>query len=262
MPDEISREYPVLKKPKYENVKIWRYMDFTKFVSLIDKQALFFPRIDLLGDKFEGSIPKYTYPQDSRKRRNDLKTSDPEAYKWYMDNRRRSKQYLRAQRKCTFINSWHLSEFESAAMWKLYLKTDEGIAIQSTYRLLVDSFDKLDTKVDVGMVRYVNYNSEYPFNVAGFPFICKRKSFEHEKELRAIVMTDFVKFDPDYLVTQSKMKIPNGLYVNVNLQTLIEKIYVSPTAERWFEQLVNSIVNKYDSNKPVVRSSLAEDPIY
>ena len=29
---------------------LWRYMDFTKFVSLLDTSSLFFSRADLLGD--------------------------------------------------------------------------------------------------------------------------------------------------------------------------------------------------------------------
>ncbi len=256
-----TKEYPHLRIPKYEHAKIWRYMDFTKFVSLIDKQALFFPRMDRLGDKFEGSIPKHTYP-NAEKLAQELKAEDLDLYKWDRDNRKGSKLYLKAQRRCTFINSWHLNDNESAAMWKVYLKTDEGLAIQSTYRRLVDSLNSSETKIHVGRVRYVNYSSKYPFNVASFPFICKRRSFEHEKELRAIVFTDNVKFDPKSLVTQSSRKIPNGMDIKVNLQTLIEKIYVSPTAEKWFEELVKSIVNKYSINKPVRRSSLAEDPIY
>ena len=32
-------------------------MDFTKFVSLLEKRALFFARADQLGDPFEGAIP-------------------------------------------------------------------------------------------------------------------------------------------------------------------------------------------------------------
>ena len=31
-------------------------MDFTKFVSLLDKRALFFAGADTLGDPFEGSV--------------------------------------------------------------------------------------------------------------------------------------------------------------------------------------------------------------
>lgn len=36
---------------------LWRYMDFTKFVSLLEKSALFFARADKLDDPFEGFIP-------------------------------------------------------------------------------------------------------------------------------------------------------------------------------------------------------------
>jgi len=41
--------------------------------------------------------------------------------------------------KFNAINCWHMNDHESAAMWKLYLKSDEGIAIQSTYRKLKDA---------------------------------------------------------------------------------------------------------------------------
>ena len=40
-----------------ENTTIWRYMDFTKFVSLLDKKKLFLCRADKLEDSFEGSLP-------------------------------------------------------------------------------------------------------------------------------------------------------------------------------------------------------------
>jgi len=51
-------ECPNLEKPKNENATIWRYMDFTKFVSLLDRRELFFSRTDRLGDPFEGSCPR------------------------------------------------------------------------------------------------------------------------------------------------------------------------------------------------------------
>jgi hypothetical protein len=41
-----------------------------------------------------------------------------------------------ASRQWTYANSWHLNEFESAAMWELYLKTPEGIALETTFLTL------------------------------------------------------------------------------------------------------------------------------
>ncbi len=38
------------------NPKIWRYMDFTKFMDMLDKESIFFTRSDKFDDKFEGRI--------------------------------------------------------------------------------------------------------------------------------------------------------------------------------------------------------------
>ena len=54
----------------------------------------------------------------------------------------------------------------------------------------------------------------------------------------------------------------DGLYVEVNLNKLVEKVYISPTADKWFEDLVKSVASKYMLDKSVVRSSLADDPIF
>ena len=53
----MYEEHPSFKSPPDDAV-LWRYMDFTKFVSLLDKRALFFVRADKLGDPFEGTITK------------------------------------------------------------------------------------------------------------------------------------------------------------------------------------------------------------
>ena len=45
-------------QPENPDIKVWRYMDFTKLVSLYSRQALYFSRLDHLGDTFEGSLPK------------------------------------------------------------------------------------------------------------------------------------------------------------------------------------------------------------
>ena len=44
-----------LAVPKADAV-LWRYMSFTKFVSLLTKNAVFFSGADKLGDPFEGSL--------------------------------------------------------------------------------------------------------------------------------------------------------------------------------------------------------------
>ena len=43
----MYQEHPSFNPPS-DNATLWRYMDFTKFVSLLDKSALFFVRADKL----------------------------------------------------------------------------------------------------------------------------------------------------------------------------------------------------------------------
>lgn len=40
---------------------LWRYIDFTKFVSMLDKGGLYFPNAASLNDPFEGSVPRRNY---------------------------------------------------------------------------------------------------------------------------------------------------------------------------------------------------------
>jgi hypothetical protein len=251
---------PLFKSPADINTKIWRYLDFTKFVALLDKQALFFARSDKLVDKFEGSYTKSTmeryYPSSDPA----LEESEKLAhfYKSLASEKRMRKYFL--------INSWHMNEYESAAMWELYLKSNEGVAIQSTFNNLKESFDS-DTKdhVNIGEINYIDYEKDsIPMSNVFHPFLCKRKSFEHEKELRAIVWElPFVTEEDELIKLDLERELYEmGKYVPVSLEILIEKIFVSPTAPPWFNDLVQSVVNKYELKKEIIQSSLAEDPLY
>ena len=51
----MYKEHPDFKTPPQEAL-LWRYLDFTKFVALLDASALFFVRADKLGDPFEGTL--------------------------------------------------------------------------------------------------------------------------------------------------------------------------------------------------------------
>ena len=39
---------------------VWRYMSFPKFMSLLTYQALWFSKLNMLEDKYEGTIPAKT----------------------------------------------------------------------------------------------------------------------------------------------------------------------------------------------------------
>lgn len=251
----MYKEHPRFTKPADENVAIWRYLDFTKFVSLLDKQGLYFSRADRLPDQLEGSLSE----ANIERRKDAYETLSRDLPKQVADAVRGIAQLHQAMTRVILVNSWHINEHESAAMWKLYLKTDEGVAIRSTFKRLTQSFNTSEPDVFVGVVDYLDYVTDFiPEDNALAPFLCKRKSFEHERELRALVWT-LLK---DFTIPYTNESLDDGIPVSVDLDVLVDKIFVSPTAQPWFSELVRSVTQKYGLNKEVTQSNLSKGPLY
>ena len=124
----MYKEHPVFN-PSLDAV-LWRYMDFTKYVSLLEKQALFFARADKLGDPFEGSFSKVNKALRSTLYKD--KISEDSLLGW--------KQFTKESRRFTLINCWHENSHESEAMWKLYAREKDGIAIKTDFDSFKNSF--------------------------------------------------------------------------------------------------------------------------
>jgi hypothetical protein len=241
--------------PDDENIKIWRYMDFTKFVEMINSQTLFFSRSDKFEDKYEGFHLGVAKIAAAFERITGDKSSKAAIeHMTLMENVRKSLPL------CGNINCWHMNEYESSAMWKSYVKHDEGIAIQSTFKKLKDSLSNNEEKIEFSTVKYIDYEKAEGKWGPESAFIHKRKSFEYEKELRALILKidswkEFKNDPEDY----KKKEMP-GIKCNVNLLTLIENIYIAPTAPKWFSDLAKDILEKYELNLPIKQSELEEDP--
>jgi len=228
-----------------EEYKIWRYLDFTKFISLLDTKSLFLSRVDQMMDNFEGAYPTAYFG------------SRNEMYELHKDEINRVKL-----RKHVAINCWHKNEYGSAAMWSLYLKSDEGVAIQTHVdNLIVELFENTPDEYlpTVGPVRYIDFDLDNP--ELGFvgAYSLKRKSFEHENEIRAVLC----KCDEEWNINGIDEIPETGVSIPVNLNNLIENVYVSPSAPGWFYNLVVSTSKKYGLACEIRQSSLnAGSPMY
>jgi hypothetical protein len=57
----LKGRHPAFEPPADPQTKIWRYMDFTQFVSMLEEKGLLFTRADLLVDKSKEQCPsRYT----------------------------------------------------------------------------------------------------------------------------------------------------------------------------------------------------------
>lgn len=242
-------DHPCFKQPQSDTVKLWKYMDFTKFVSLISSGQLFHCRSDKFRDPYEGS-----YPIKNRE-------SDEMIFSQISPELRENAiqqfyGFSNWSRQWTYISCWHINEFESAAMWDLYAKTEEAIAIETTYEHLTSC---MPDDAFIGLVEYINYeNQTIPVNNSFHRFMFKRKSFEHEKEARVLIQELPIEDDKIKIGMENTIL---GKNVDINIPQLIQKIYIAPNAADWFTDLVKEVSSKYNINAPVIKSDLYRSPI-
>src|SRR5688500_2598177 len=129
-----DKSHPTFIPPEDQNAKIWRYIDYAKFVSLMDRKSLFFTKAINFDDPYEGTVPKYN-DMSRRQVYQDTKHrfKDDEQFEYFLRTSPDVNKSIHDRfRKSILINSWHLNDYESAAMWDLYSQRNAGIAIQST----------------------------------------------------------------------------------------------------------------------------------
>jgi hypothetical protein len=250
-------EHPSFKQPENTETSIWRYMDFIKFVSILENEGLFFCRADFLGDPFEGSYARANEELRPTIYEEECKRLNLKMEQW-LKALEGAGDVLKWHRQWMMINCWHMSEHESAAMWNLYAKTNGSVCIQSTYGLLVDG---LPENAFVGEVQYIDYNKKWMSEGNYFtPFMHKRKSFEYEHEIRAII--NKAPKEPRAMMDKTLMPPNEGIWVKVDLSKLIERIYLSPLSPEWLHNLIKQVIKRYGFQMEVNKSSLSEEPFF
>src|ERR1700678_2112875 len=96
--------HPDLRTPRSSTV-IWRYVDFAKFVQMIESGSIWFTRLDQLEDPLEGGHTD----------------SELAGIRKHVEKKRANEliHLFRAARKDLFVNCWRSGSVESLAMWDL-----------------------------------------------------------------------------------------------------------------------------------------------
>ena len=216
-----------------DNTIIWKYLDLSKFLDLLISKRLFMARSDKFEDQYEGTFSEPTYEEIKKLLEDNPKYLD--AYK--------------SKRKNIIISSWHANSYESYAMWQVFTKNNEGLAIQSTVGRLKKSLTEPKANQYIGEVNYIDYKKEHiPFDDDFFPFLFKRKSFQYENEIR--VITDVSHLD---------MQVNEGVKVETDINKMIERLYIHPKSENWYKKLVIEVVNQLGYHFDIEKSDLESD---
>ena len=223
---------------------IWKYMDFSRFVSLLDSKSLFFGSAARMRDPWEGAFGPGS-------------TVDPNYIQHLRDLRTREMMYM---------SCWSVGEFESAALWDLYQPDGKGVAIRSTWGRLTGAVDTHLYLVG-GTVKYIDHSETdiSPINIFK-TYVYKRQQLEYEHEARLLYWTGSERENDPPLTEGDEAPIPEdtlfrpGVPVSVDLEVLVESVYVAPNAEAWVADLVRSVIAKYGHDFDVVESALYFEP--
>src|SRR5262245_28112928 len=107
-----------------------RYMNFAKFVWMLQMKQLWLANLMFLDDNWEGMF--------SSEQKNALINGRPSSHS--AEDAQNELNYIVSEsRNDTFVNCWSASEHESNALWRIYCPTTEGVAIQTTLDRLNNS---------------------------------------------------------------------------------------------------------------------------
>jgi hypothetical protein len=255
----MRQEHPVFAEHVDPSASVWRYFDFPKFVSLLEKQALYFSQASLLGDPLEGSFTKAYEVQ-----RQQLIDNPP-------NERTREYQQTIFQHNATVfrqfpewvhVNCWHMGDHESMAMWQGYGGGPYGLAVRSTFKVLdtvlPESFllNGRAEPIYLGLVRYLDYSSEteqipHLGNVFG-ALLCKSVAYKHENEIRAM----FAEFGNTGIAAN------RGHFVPMDLRSLVQQVTISPLAPEWFRDVVQGVCKQFGFEFPITESVVAAKPVF
>lgn len=232
--------------------KLWRYLDFTKFVDLIINKRLYFRRIDLYEDPYEGYISE-SYKTDLSSQYSYLKKELKLSEENYDDLLHSHINGLEAIPFYSYASCWNLGDVESAAMWKLYGGSNDCIAICSTVNdlavTLEEENDEENGNLHLKNIKYTNHLAVPDTKNWLAPMFEKRESFSYENEFRALfVLNDGLKHlsSDNFKALPKKDVLKNlnedGFYLNIDVIKLVNCIYISPTASKLFHELIESLL--------------------
>jgi hypothetical protein len=243
-------------------MRIWRYLDLAKLVSMFSTKALYFAPPSELNDPFEGYMPRSHVEAHEEIAVNvlaQLKSSRDQMTAHFPGRDMTMIDNVVAQAEAQLnapalikdvatrfgVNCWHKNEHESAAMWQLY---GNCAAIESTEDRLKSAFGRDGINFDD--VRYMDFDND-PIEKGHrhYASFIKRMEFQHEREMRANVL----------LKASCK-----GELIECDMEKLVVAVHVAPSATPYYVDAIREVVERIGPKPtvPVIPSKMLSPPDY
>lgn len=243
-------------------MRIWRYLDLAKLVSMFSSKALYFAPPSELNDPYEGYMPRSHVKAHEEIAANilaQLRSNRDQVVAHFPDPDRSTIDAVVAKAEAELhapamlkdvatrfgVNCWHKNEHESAAMWQLY---GNCAAVESTVPRLQSAFSRDGINFDE--VRYMDFDND-PIEQGHrhYASFIKRMEFQHEREIRATVLLK---------------QFGKGELVECDIEKLVVAVHVAPLAAPYYLAAVRQVVERIGPTPiiPVIPSSILSPPNY
>lgn len=227
MPIEPHQEF---NEPSDKTI-VWKYLSLEKYIWTLQEGALWFSDVSQFNDPLETT---FVVPEVNLGRGN----------MGILPMRLGRSATPEEMARFALINSWHISDYESASMWTSYTRNSLGVALKATYGNLKSCI--IDSGVCAGEVVY-SADKIVPENSNAFArFLVKHPGYSSERELRLAT--------PNLMEVTKSFSI--GKPVKIEFNQLVSEVRVCPTAADWEIETVKKLTRTLGSPAPVLKSEL------
>lgn len=262
-------------------------MDLPKFMYLLQREALFLPKMSVFDDQLEGGLTAKDYLSTSNdaaiidNAMNGLWPSASEtvdersirlekANSTQIEIRQREFKTPFGVYKCEYIDKvfprcrewlyvscWHKSMYECSAMWSLYGGDNNSVCIFTTeekLKSLIQASENID-RINLYDIDYIDHKKASLSDECLAPFLAKSLPFSFEKETRLIAYDSKVNLNS---AVENNIK---GIEISIgSLPQLIDKVVISPNADAWFSSSVKQLCEE-KGLKIIVDSTLRTERV-
>ena len=246
-------------------------MPLSRFLCLLELQAMWFSRLGDLEDKGECTNPKGPRGFLLKAIKNNPSIAESPTplgipFKDLLtltDNGNSGDGF----RQGGLVNCWFIGKSETEKMWRNYGDKGKGVAIRSTLKKLTTSFhipQDFEKISQVGRVHYVDFETYDPgahgHDQAHVALLKDETQFKDENEVRIVTLNwphsgTFLAdgSQPNGSGFNPKIK---GLHIKCDLQGLIQSVIVGPNTDWNFQMLMKRIVSRFGLSVNVEYSQL------
>lgn len=267
-----------------ENLEVQRYMNFSKFMHLLETSSIYLSKVSNFEDQLEGGLTAWhsaqhngelaaldmaingSWPSQNPDQSNEIKQENLN-HDFTVDKIKtifgkfppdEAENVYRKYREWVDVSCWHANLHESMAKWKIYGESDNAVCLISSAGDIKSSIiDNAGKKILMSRVDYIDHEQEFFTNDHPISTLTHKSYFyKYEDEVRLLA------YDPNSDISNDRPDDQGGTLLKFDLDKLIGEIRVSHLAPDWFFNLVKSVVNDtYKIDVRVSRSHMSQEPI-